>query len=89
MYNTLSLFLFMKKLEDMTSFPPETVKVKAICDKRIFRIDNKAKNEEVAMTISLMDLEIHDGVPIEVELKEEEEEEQVDNEDAQMAAEAK
>ena len=72
-YNTLSVYLLLKKLEDMTSFPPETVKVKALCDQREVRIDNKAKTPDLQMTISLQQLEIFDGTPIEVELKDEDE----------------
>lgn len=72
-YNTLSVYLLLKKLEDMTSFPPETMKVKAVCDERETRIDNKAKTPELQMTISLLELDIFDGTPIEVDLKDEDE----------------
>ena len=70
-YNTLSLFLLLQKLADVTSMPSNSFKVKAIEQQRIFRIDNKAENDEIKATISLKDLEIYDGTPLMIELKEE------------------
>ena len=70
-YNTLSLFLLLQKISDMTQMPSGTFKVKAIEQQRIFRIDNKAINDEIKATISMKDLEIFDSTPLIIELKEE------------------
>ena len=68
-YNTLSLYLLLKQLQDMTGLDAGTMKVKAIEDARIRRIDNKFKTDEAKMVNSLLDLEIYDGTPIFVEVK--------------------
>ena len=70
-YNNLSLFLLLQKIADMTQMPANTFRVKAIDQARIFRIDNKAENDEIKATISMRDLEIYDGTPLVIELKEE------------------
>jgi len=72
-YNTLSLYLLLKQLQDMTGLDAGIMKVKAIEDARIRRIDNKFKTDEAKMVNSLLDLEIYDGTPIVVEVKEEDE----------------
>lgn len=74
-YNILSLFLLLQKISDMTQIPTDQFRVKAIDEARIFRIDNKAKNDEIKATISMRDLEIHDGTPLIVELKQDGDEE--------------
>ena len=59
----------------MIQIPTDQFRVKAIDEARIFRIDNKAKNDEIKATISMKDLEIHDGTPLVVELKDDGDEE--------------
>ena len=76
-YNSMSAYLLLKKLEDMTSFAPETMKVIAVSgvgsNRREIRIDNRARTPEALMTVSLLELDLNDGTEIQVDLKDEEE----------------